>query len=400
MSSSLPLLIIISFMLVIEAQSSFRIKTHTSSKSLDPGMISPTPTSIYYVEAEVGNPQYPVRLAVDTVSPLTWLQSADCELCFPISFTFDPRNSTSFKRLPSTSSICSPPVGFPTSNGCLYDVVGTKGYLGVDQFFLSSHLSTSTGASAQIAFGCGINNTVRFDTGLGFDIIGGMIGLGRGHPSSILSQLSSDRFSYCLSSPDVPEDPNRQPTLDFGADAYINQTIRGLQTTLLAGDSSYNYLNLTLMRLNGEIVFMAVNPSQPKGKYVILDTRSPLTKLVNEAFYGLQSGAVDYFAKSYGWTQPIDPGKTKSGYDLCYNLPKNMSASDIVFPAVEMEFLGGAIFQLRRAFVTLEDVREVCMTIVLMYPGGPNVVGVDQQMGFRFLFDYAESTVSYAPDMC
>ncbi|KAK9919648.1 hypothetical protein M0R45_028234 [Rubus argutus] len=45
----------------------------------------------------------------------------------------------------------------------------------------------------------------------------------------------------------------------------------------------------------------------------------PPTKLVNEAFYGLQSGAVDYFAKSYGWAQRIDPGKTKSGYDLCYN---------------------------------------------------------------------------------
>ncbi|XP_062003457.1 aspartic proteinase nepenthesin-1-like [Rosa rugosa] len=360
------------------------------SKSSDT-YINGTPSSLFYVKVDVGSPPFPVTLALDTISPLTWLQPAECEVCFPLSFPFDPINSTTFYPLPSNSNICSPSIAYPSSGGvCMYDAaetLGTKGYFGVDYF-----------GRNQIAFGLGVNNTVVFDIGRkGDDLIAGTFGLGKGHPSSIINQLNYSRFAWCLPEKLRAQDPDHPPTLDLGGDAFINDTVPGRHTTPLAIDTSYNYFNLTFIRLNGEIVYMAVNPSRPKATYVILDAGFPLTMLVNEAFYGLQGGVIGYFANIYGW-KPIN--KTKSGYDLCFDLPNNMSSGDIVFPRVEAEFLGGAVFELKRSFVTVEEVREVCMTLILLDPEGPNIVGAEQQMGFRFMIDYAQSSLTFAPNMC
>ncbi|PRQ41984.1 putative nepenthesin [Rosa chinensis] len=375
--------------------------TETRPLNLDPGTVFPAlPSGMVYVSAHIGTPPLTINLALDTLFPFTWVQSVDCQKCFNVSppfSNFDPKKSTTFQLLPPTNTtICSPPLAHLSAgagSSCVYDAGYSRGIYGIDEFHLLSPLSSSSSSSSStnlIAFGCGIRSMVDFDGGWGYNPIGGMIGLGKGHPSSIVSQLGSDRFSYCL--PGRSDSHSGQPTLNFGSDAFIDASATNVQTTPISGHEYYNYLNLTTITVNGDVVYIMPETSS-RAKLVLLDTGEPTTWFVEDAYYGLQDGLVRYFAEIYGWKEPkiVYP----SVYDLCYDLPTNMSS--IVFPKVAIQFLGGASLDLQDAFKIFPDEHQFCM---VLKEGAPNVVGVYQQMGYRFLFDLAQSKLSFAPNMC
>ncbi|KAK9919650.1 hypothetical protein M0R45_028236 [Rubus argutus] len=369
---------------------------------LDHGIINPhLPSGLFYVNAHIGTPPLSINLALDTFFPLTWVQSVDCQDCFSVSYplsNFDPKKSTTFQPLPPNNSIiCSPPIAHPSAAGstCAYEAGYSRGIFGIDKFYLSP---PSTGAAANlIAFGCGTRSFVDFDVGWDFNPIGGMLGLGKGHSSSIITQLGSDRFSYCL--PGRSLSHPGQPTLDFGSDADASlhaSATNNIQTTQIFFDE-FNYLNMTTITLNGEIVYTM--PETGAGaKLVFLDTGEPSTWLVEEPYFSLQDAVVRYFADKYGWKEPrpsFDPEKGGIAFDLCYDIPANLSS--VVFPTVAMQFLGGASLELQDVFEIFPEFHAMCMVI---REGAPNVVGVFQQMGYRFLFDLAQSKLSFAPNMC
>ncbi|XP_050383916.1 aspartyl protease family protein 2-like [Argentina anserina] len=362
------------------------------------------PSGLVYVSAHFGTPPLTVNLALDTLFPFTWVQTVGCHRnCFNLSYpysNFDPRKSTTFQLLrPNNTTFCFPPISHPSRNGssCVYDGRYSRGIFGIDEFqLLSPHSSSSS--TNRIVFGCDLDSNMDFNGGWDFNPIGGMIGLGKGHPSSIVSQLGSDRFSYCL--PSLSQSLSGQPTLNFGSDAFIDSSATNVQTTPISSRSSagppeefYNYLNMTGITLNGEVVYMMPETSS-LAKLVLLDTGEPDTWLVEDAIFSLQDGVVRYFAETYGWKAPkIEP--IPRTYVCCYDLPTNLSG--IIFPKIAIQFVGGASLELHNAFEIFPDQHEFCMVI---REGAPNTVGVYQQMGDRFWFDLAQSKLSFSPNMC
>ncbi|XP_004291992.1 PREDICTED: aspartic proteinase CDR1-like [Fragaria vesca subsp. vesca] len=372
---------------------------------LDQGIVFPSmPSGLVYVSAHFGTPPLTINLALDTLFPFTWVQTVGCRrYCFNLSYpfsNFDPRKSTTFQLLPpNNTTICSPPIAHPSRSGslCVYDAGYSGGIFGIDEFQLLSPFPSSSSTN-RIAFGCDLQSQVDFNGGWDFNPIGGMIGLGKGHPSSIVSQLGSDRYSYCL--PGFAQSQSGQPTLNFGSDAIIDASATNVQTTPLisstlssAPEQFYNYLNMTAVTVNGDVVYMM--PENSSANLVLLDSGSPDSWLIEDAIFSLQDSIVKYFAESYGWKHPKIESESARGYPCCYDLPSNLAS--VVFPKVAIQFLGGASLELHNAFEIFAAEHEFCMVI---REGAPNVIGVYQQLGYRFLFDQAQSELSFAPNMC
>lgn len=140
---SLPLVVVVVAMLpaLAAGKASFPIKRSNSSfpltdlKLLTFRTIIPSYSGVFFVELEMGTPPMRARTAFDTLSPVTWLQIPECQLCFPVEDggSFDPKGSYTFKNLTSEDPICSPPVGIPLSNGsCMYSLGYSKGFMGSD----------------------------------------------------------------------------------------------------------------------------------------------------------------------------------------------------------------------------------------------------------------------------
>ncbi|PRQ43505.1 putative nepenthesin [Rosa chinensis] len=155
---------------------------------------------MFYVQLGIGTP------AFDTVSPMTWLQVPERELCFPVDEggSFDPNHSSTFTLLSSGDPMCSPPLGnIPLSNGsCDYNLGYSKGFFSTDILSYSVDDAAATEVSLNVSFGCGLFNQLAFggDDESG-NPISGVMGLGLGHPSGLLTQLRPvmmDRFSYCI----------------------------------------------------------------------------------------------------------------------------------------------------------------------------------------------------------
>lgn len=62
----------------------------------------------YSVQVLLGTPPVAVNLEMDSGNDLTWAQCMPCKPCFPqTSPIYDPRNSSTFQKLPCTHSLCN-----------------------------------------------------------------------------------------------------------------------------------------------------------------------------------------------------------------------------------------------------------------------------------------------------
>ncbi|KAL6142742.1 hypothetical protein ACLB2K_061018 [Fragaria x ananassa] len=319
---------------------------------LDQGIVfPPMPSGLVYL------------IAVDTASTF--------HIHFPTSTPENPPHSNFSLQSPNNTTICSPPIAHPSRSGslCVYDAGYSGGIFGIDEFQLLSPFPSSSSTS-RIAFGCDLQSQVDFNGGWDFNPIGGMIGLGKGHPSSIVSQLGSDRYSYCL--PGFAQSQSGQPTLNFGSDAIIDANATNVQTTPLisstlssAPEKFYNYLNMTAVTVNGDVVYMM--PENSSANLVLLDSGSQDSWLIEDAIFSLQDSIVKYFAESYGWKHPKIESESARGYPCCYDLPSDLAS--VVFPKVALQFLGGASLELHNAFEIFAAEHEFCMVI---REGAPN----------------------------
>ncbi|CAL8155915.1 unnamed protein product [Prunus armeniaca] len=381
------------------------IMTTSSSETLVPNAISSPVkhaySDFYYIEMYVGTPPQKTNLALDTGSTLTWVQCEGCKSCFELSMpNFSIRRSTTSRPMPDDHPLCVPPNLGPGTKGqnCVYglfyyDRSSTYGPFGFDAFtFLSDQGQL---AIPNVAFGWGLFNKVNFnDYFHGHDNpIGGILGLGRGHPIGILQQLNQitlRRFSYCL-----PPQFEAQSLLHFGEDAQIGGPSLG-STPILGGPDDYYFTKLDAISFNGQRLQIDPSLFMAGGKGMAVDSGSPYSHIVAEAFKVLKQAVVDYFHNMYGW-QPMTQ-KSKTDFDLCYqNIPTVFTS-----PSVTLHF-EGADFVLHKPtlFQAFEHHNEFCMTILSMdQSDGLNILGAAQQVNYRFLFDIAALRLSFSPENC
>lgn len=208
-----------------------------------------------------------------------------------------------------------------------------------------------------MAFGCGDTNE-----GDGFSQAAGLVGLGRG-PLSLVSQLSLDKFSYCLTSLD--DTTNKSPLL-LGSVAEISETAATapVQSTPLVknpSQPSFYYVTLTGLTVGSTRIPLpsaafAIQDDGTGG--VIVDSGTSITYLEVRGYRALRKA----FAAQM--TLPEADG-SGVGLDLCFRAPAQ-GVDQVEVPKLVFHFDGGADLDLPAENYMVMDAGSgaLCLTVM------------------------------------
>eukprot|EP01018_Ginkgo_biloba_P005413 Gb_05704 [translate_table: standard] len=282
----------------------FRIATEINSEGANLPLQSAGKHYIgnYIVTAGFGTPAKKFSLTIDTGSDLSWMQCPPCsdpDACYsqadPI---FNPKQSSSYKRLGCLSSQCRTLAGSAGSlcstSGCAYKILYGDGSISEGDLSQDT-LTLPSDSFPNFTFGCGHNNKVSFGPSAG------LLGLSR-NPLSFPSQMASKyggQFSYCL------------PRLQFSRGIRLIEfrpSVGGERLSLPAG----------LFR-----------PTLEGGGGTIIDSGTVITHLKQPAY--------DAFRKKTTHLPSADP--YMSFLDTCYNLA---GYTQVQIPTITFHFEGNA----------------------------------------------------------
>ncbi|KAM0952217.1 putative nepenthesin [Dioscorea sansibarensis] len=179
--------------------------------------------STYEVTMNIGIPETPVRLSMDTGSDATWLQCKPCTECFKKSDPpFDPEESVTFKYTMCDNEHCkifanglSPACDDHRRCQIAFeygDESKVRCNMASDLFQLEGLYANRKAFNRFLYFGCAFSAKGVFHEGED-----GIMGLGHG-PFSIISQLNISKFSHCLQLPGTGE----TSYILFGDEARLN----------------------------------------------------------------------------------------------------------------------------------------------------------------------------------
>lgn len=341
----------------------------------------------YLVNLSIGTPSVPFTAILDTGSDLIWTQCKPCTKCYkqPTPM-FDPSHSSSYSKLPCSSSLCKALPSSTCSSDCEYmysygDYSTTQGILASETFTFGSN------SVPKIGFGCGDDNQ-----GDGFSQGAGLIGLGRGQ-LSLVSQLKSGKFSYCLTSID---DTKTSPLL-FGSLANINKKFKdqAVATPLVQNPSqpSFYYLSLEGITIGGTLLPISnstfkMNDDGSGG--VIIDSGTTITYLEAEGYKLLKKAFVSQ-------TKLTVADGSSVGLDLCFNAPSTSSTVEV--PKLIFHFKG-ADLDLPADNYMIQDSSTGLLCLMIMESSGMSIFGNMQQQNMQVLYDLEKEVLSFAPAQC
>lgn len=346
----------------------------------------------YLMNISIGSPPLILLGIADTGSDLTWTQCKPCVQCYKQRLPlFDPKKSSSYKKIPCGSPLCYTNLATKTcnSNGdCSYyysygDKSYTNGVLASETVTFGSH----TPSFPQVLVGCGYDNGGNFN-----DKGSGIIGLGGG-ALSLVSQIKPSiggKFSYCL----VPFfKTSLVGKISFGPEALVSGS--GVVSTPLVKKSPSTFYYLTLESIGiGNIEFdyrKRSTSSNTKSKYaeegnIIIDSGTTLTLLPEEFYQDLEAEL-----KKNIKAEPVeDPEGIMS---LCY---KNDADMDV--PIVKVRF-AGAELELKPSN-TFVKVQEDMVCFAMIPATEVAIFGNLAQMDFLVGYDLEEGKVSFKSANC
>ncbi|KAG5524861.1 hypothetical protein RHGRI_031508 [Rhododendron griersonianum] len=187
------------------------------------------------VNFSIGQPPVPQLAVMDSASDLLWIQCSPCKKCFKqLSPMFDPSKSSTYRNLPCNSLYCPVNQKCDSVRTCEYhrkyvDTTSTRGTLGIEELrFMTSDGGTS--GVSDVVFGCGVENHAITE------VANGILGLSP-QKESLVSQMGSSQFSYCIGNLDDPHYEYNHLIIGDGA------KIEGYSTPLEVFDNTY-YLTL------------------------------------------------------------------------------------------------------------------------------------------------------------
>ncbi|BFI07856.1 aspartyl protease family protein [Marchantia polymorpha subsp. ruderalis] len=351
--------------------------------------VSSSPGS-YFMTISLGSPPQTKTVIVDTGSDLVWLQCAPCTQCFQQSNpVFDPKSSSSYKRIRFYSSWCSElPLRYYDGGFCTYrygygDGSTTEGDLATDTLTLTT-TEGSKHAVPEFTFGCGDKNRGTF---AGAD---GLVGLGRGALSfnEQIRPLIGSQFSYCLVELSAPA---TSVLLLGGASTTVGNGLNVKFTPLMRNPvaDTFYYVKLNGVKVNNQVV-----GGIPAGAFtlkrsgsggVILDSGRTLTYLIRSAY-----DPILLRLRSLIQYPVLD--SSHLGLDLCYDLS---GMSRPVFPSVTLEFQGvDLVLPADNLFVRVDDRGKTCLA--LAGTTDLSIIGNIQQQNHYFLDDVENERVGIA----
>ncbi|CAM8954743.1 unnamed protein product [Rhodiola kirilowii] len=343
----------------------------------------------FLMSLSIGTPPQNYEAIMDTGSDLIWTQCKPCKQCFdqptPI---FDPKQSSSFSKLPCSSQLCKALSTSSCSTGeCEYaysygDYSSTQGVLASETFRFGDEKVDKVG------FGCGEDNE-----GSGFSQGSGLVGLGRG-PLSLVSQLGEPKFSYCLVSIDSSKGSS---SLLMGSLAKVNGTKDGaiVTTPLIKNPSQPSFYYLGLQGITVGTTRLPIEEStfdlQDDGTGgMIIDSGTTITYLEKSAFDTLKSEFISQTQLSVD-----DSGST--GLDLCFKLPSG--ASQVEVPKLKFHFQGGDLDMPGENYM-IGDSGLGVVCLAMGSSSGMSIFGNVQQQNILVLHDLDKETVSFVPTQC
>jgi len=347
----------------------------------------------YIVTAGIGTPPQNQFLIIDTGSDVTWTQAQPCRRCYsqkgPI---FDPSKSSSYKRLPCTSSTCteltrSEGVENPCGNGgCIYKVrYGdnsiTEGDFGQETFAL--------GSDSFPGFAIGLGH---YNTGL-FNGTAGILGLGQ-TPLAFPYQTRSKyggQFSYCL--------PQLLAASSSGSFSVGPSSIpANAAFTPLVPNSDYP--NFYFVGFNGISVGsqrLAVSRASLGNAGTLVDSGTVITRLAQDAYDALKTAFVSQAPN----LPKADPDQL---LDTCFDLSK--TGGQVSLPTITFHFANNADLSVSASgilFPINDDGSQTCLAFAPVpadTSGGFNIIGNFQQQERDVSFDLAGRRVGFATGSC
>ncbi|KAK6938417.1 Xylanase inhibitor, C-terminal [Dillenia turbinata] len=342
----------------------------------------------FLMDLSIGSPPKPFSAIMDTGSDLIWTQCLPCRECFnqPIPI-FDPKQSSTYSKTSCSSEFCK---ALPTSrcnfDECEYlysygDDSSTQGVLATETFTFSDV------AVHNISFGCGLANQ-----GNGLSQGAGIVGLGRG-PLSLVTQIGSQKFSYCMTS--IGE--NKTSSLLFGSLADINSSDGKLKGTPLIRNSfeqTFYYLALEGITVGETLLPIPKTIFEISADGVggtIIDSGTTLTYLQEDAFETLKRAFISQMKLR---VSPQD----STGLDLCFDLPSD-NVSEIEVPKLKFHFRGLDL-ELPPENYMIADSAEGIVCLAMAATGVLNIFGNVQQQNLLVLHDLEKETLSFIPTNC
>ncbi|GJN33825.1 hypothetical protein PR202_gb22451 [Eleusine coracana subsp. coracana] len=344
----------------------------------------------YLMDLGIGTPPRFFTAILDTAHDLIWTQCASSQY-------FDPARSATYSPLPCSSPTCGG-LGFPScvKSMCEFDyfyVNSTKhAVLATETFTFGTNTTRVTVPS--IAFAC-VDLTTSLLPG------SGMVGFGRGS-LSLVRQLGSPRFSYCLAPSRSPPTPSR---LYFGEYATLQTTNMSsgggpVQSTPFLTDPerpSLYFLNMTGISVGGHR--LPIDPSvfamdQDNGFFsgVIIDTVATITHLVRPAYDAVRAAFVSQIKL------PLLNVTSPDGMNTCFMWPPPPRKS-VTLPQLVFHF-DGADMELPFDNYMMVDDKSGGLCLVMGPAGDVTVIGSFQQQNFHMLYDLKNSLLSFVPAPC
>ncbi|KAJ3670363.1 hypothetical protein LUZ60_010687 [Juncus effusus] len=345
-----------------------------SSTNLNSSMHSESAYSEYFMDLAIGTPALHYSAIADTGSDLIWTQCNPCKQCvYQPTPIYTPSNSSTFV------SICN-----TTDSSCSYNYTyGTGWTSGVREKETFTFGSAKPVQISNVVFGCSSSSSNDFNGSAG------LVGLGRGE-LSLVSQLSSSKFSYCLTS---FFNPNSTSPLLLGPLAtFSGSTVKS--TPFVKNPSSfptYYYLSLKgislgTKKLSIENTTFALNSNGTGG--LIIDSGTTFTTLKTEAYQAVRDGIMSLVK--------LQPANESSAiFDLCYSLSDGTSPP--AMPNMIFHF-EGADMELPVENYMLLDQDGWCL--VMTSTDDISIFGNYQQQNIHILYNLEKEVLSFSPAQC
>ncbi|KAK7360857.1 hypothetical protein VNO77_02873 [Canavalia gladiata] len=366
-------------------QRSFKKLNHFKSATVPSTQALITPGSgEYLMKISFGTPPTEVIGIADTGSDLIWTQCIPCIECYNQTIPlFDPQQSLSYRTVPCQSNFCNAEEDSPChnkTNTCDYrysyaDGSHTAGNLASDTLTLGS---TNPISLPNIVFGCAHDTTGIFDTSES-----GIIGLGAGK-LSLISQLGTKKFSYCL----IPSHIKSSSWINFGNDSTVSGP--EVVTTSLVRKNPKNLYHLTLEAFSvgkHRIPFAKKGENKKVEGNIIIDSGTTTNILPVHVYDGLVY-ALDKVIKA---KRVKDPNGL---FTLCYQSVHG----EIGAPIITAHFKGGDVNL--KPVNTFSKVKEDVLCFTTISNSDLTIFGNLAQTNFLIGYDLEAGTVSFKPTDC
>ncbi|KAK2973278.1 hypothetical protein RJ640_015679 [Escallonia rubra] len=343
-------------------------------------------TGDYFVSVGLGTPKNNLSLIFDTGSTLTLTQCQPCVSCYqqqdPI---FDPSMSSTYSNITCASAECSHLVTAtgvtPNCSGstCIYRIQYDDQSSSVGFFGQETLTITSTDVFPGFMFGCGENNSLS-----GFDLIDGLLGLGRDQLSFVsqTAQKYGQYFSYCL-----PARSSSTGTLTFGnSGAPSNLKFIPMLNT----GTTFYFLDLTAIYLGGSE--LSISPTTFSTAGTIIDSGTVVTWLPPAAYSALQMGFRQQM-RMY----PSAP--SNSILDTCYDLS---AYTTVTVPTISFLFGGNVTVGIDPSGILYPvSSSQFCLAFTANSAASDvGIFGNFQQKTLEVVYDVAGGKVGFGPGGC